>query len=212
MKSIRVMLVAVLVAAMSNTALAQIPLADVEVRLVREPRGGCIGPCVNYTVTVRGNGAIEYEGAGLVEGRRTRSVSTDEVVTLVNEFLRARFFNALDTYEACCSSLVRNGDTVELHGVASADDPYVALTLRIGGRTKTVILRRDFPPDLGRLPELVAASADHRCGEETGNPMLSQRNPRQLRLLLRFARPESSSHARRRTCRRSTHRWQPQIV
>ena len=86
----------------------------------------------------------------MVEGSRTRSVSPDDVVALVNEFLKARFFNALDTYAACCSSLVRNGDTVALYGMASADDPYAALTLRIGARTKTVILRRDFPPDLGR--------------------------------------------------------------
>ena len=32
--------------------------------------------------------------------------------------------------------------------IASADDPYAALRLRIGARTKIVILRRDFPPDL----------------------------------------------------------------
>lgn len=106
------MLVAVLFAAMSNMTVAQVPLSDVEVRLVRTPAGGCVDPCPNnYTVSIRGDGTVDYEGTGPVKGLRTRSVSPDEVVTLVNEFLRARFFNALDTYTACCSSLVRNGDS-----------------------------------------------------------------------------------------------------
>ena len=149
-------LVAAFFAAMSTVPAGQISLSDVEVRLVRSPTGGCVGPCVNnYTVVIRGDGTVQYKGSGLVEGSRTRSISPDDVVALVNEFLRARFFNALDTYAACCSSLVRNGDTVALSGMVSADDPYAARTLRIGARTKTVIQRRDFPPDLGRLPELV---------------------------------------------------------
>jgi hypothetical protein len=153
--TVGMMLVAVF-AAMSKMAVAQVPLSDVEVRLVRTPSGGCVDPCPNnYTISIRGDGTVQYDRMGLVEGIRTRSVSSDEVVTLVNEFLRARFFNAHDTYTACCSSLVRNGDSVALYGVASADDPNVTLTLRVGAHSKTVVLRRDFPPDLGRLPELV---------------------------------------------------------
>ena len=152
----RVLFVASLVAAMSGVAAAQLPLSEVEVRLVRTPMGGCVDPCVNnYSVVIRGDGSVLYDGHGLVEGRRTRIISPDDVVSLVNEFLRARFFNALDTYAACCSVLVRKGDTVGLYGIASADDPYVALTLRIGARTKTVTLRTDYPADLGKLPELV---------------------------------------------------------
>jgi len=151
----RVLFVASLFAAMSGVAAAQLPLSEVEVRLVRTATGGCFGPCVNYNVIVRGDGTVLYEGHGLVEGRRTRAISPDEVVSLVNEFLRARFFNALDTYAACCSFLVRKGDTVALYGRSSADDPDVALRLRIGARTKTVTLRADYPADLGRLPELV---------------------------------------------------------
>jgi TonB family protein len=149
------MLVGSLFTAMSAVLVAQVPLADVEVRLVRTPTGGCLGPCLDYTVVIRGDGTVEYRGTGLVEGLRTRSISPDDAVALVNEFLRAKFFNALDTYAACCASLVRKGDAVELSGIVSADDPYAAVTLRIGARTKTVILRRDFPQDLGRLPELV---------------------------------------------------------
>lgn len=151
---LRVTVIALLFVATGKATAAQFSLSEVEVRLVRMAMGGCVEPCRNnYTVIIRGDGTVRYEGSGLVEGLRTRSVSPDDVVSLINEFLRARFFNALDTYTACCSSLVRNGDAVELNGVASADDAYAALSLRIGGRTKTVILRTDFPRDLGRLPE-----------------------------------------------------------
>ena len=56
----------------SGAAAAQIRLSNVAVRLVREARGGCVGPCVNYSVTIRVNGTIEYKGTGLVEGIRTQ--------------------------------------------------------------------------------------------------------------------------------------------
>jgi len=41
----RVILVASLFAAMSGVAAAQVPLSEVELRLVRTPTGGCVEPC-----------------------------------------------------------------------------------------------------------------------------------------------------------------------
>lgn len=123
-------------------------------RLVHTPHGGCVGPCVQYGITVRGDGTVEYNGVGLVEGTRARKISSDEVVTLVNEFLQARFFDALATYRNK-SFIVRKGDAVTLYGSGGSDDPPTDLTLRIGDRTKTVTLYNNYPAELGRLPELV---------------------------------------------------------
>jgi hypothetical protein len=132
------------------------PLSEVEVRLVHTPHGGCVGPCVQYAITVRGDGTVEYDGVGLVEGKRTRTISVDEVVGLVNEFLHVRFFDALDTYRNPGSTIVRKGDTVILYGsVGGSDDPQTDLTLRIGDRRKTVTLYNNYPAELGRLPDLV---------------------------------------------------------
>lgn len=123
--------------------------------------GGCSRPCSRYEVNISGDGTVTYDGtvfyAGVdqVEGFRTRSIPVDDVVALFNDFLNARFFNALNTYAACCSSLVRKGDMVSLYGMGPGEDPRVDLTLRIGDRRKTVTLRADYPADLGRLPELV---------------------------------------------------------
>ena len=151
------MFVALVFVAIGGVAAAQsYPLSEVEVRLVRSSRGPCVGPCSGYRVTIRGDGTVEYDGVGLVEGFRTRSISPDEVVSLVNEFLHARFFSALNTYADNGSFLVRNGDTVALYGsVGGSDDPRADLTLRIGDRMKTVTLYNNYPAELGSLPELV---------------------------------------------------------
>jgi hypothetical protein len=76
-----VLFVASLVAAMSGVAAAQLPLSEVEVRLVRKPTGGCVDPCVyNYTVIIRGDGNVLYDGVGLVEGQ-PRAITPDDVVS-----------------------------------------------------------------------------------------------------------------------------------
>ena len=140
----------------SGVAAAQsYQLSEVEVRLVRS--SGCPGPCARYEVIVRGDGTVEYNGTGLVEGARTRSVSVDEVVTLVNAFLQARFFHARrNDYRNPPSAIVREGDTLVLRGaVGGSDDPQRDVTLRLGDRTKTVTLYDNYPAQLGRLPELV---------------------------------------------------------
>src|SRR5688500_17480960 len=69
-----------------------IPLSDIEVRLVRLPHG-CPPGCLDYTITITGNGLVTYNGRSPVEGSRTRTISVDEVVVLVNEMLRVHFFD-----------------------------------------------------------------------------------------------------------------------
>jgi hypothetical protein len=144
-----------LVVVFSGLLAAQtLPLSELEVRLVFTPHGGCFGPCVRYGITVRGDGSVEYNGVGLVEGNRTRTISSDDVVMLVNEFLQAHFFDALDTYRDK-TFVVRKGDFVTLLGSGGSDDPQTDLTLRIGDRKKTVSLYNNYPAELGRLAEHV---------------------------------------------------------
>jgi uncharacterized protein DUF6438 len=146
--------IALLLAGESLLKAQSYPLSEVEVKLVRTPHGGCFGPCTRYSVTVRGDGTVEYSGVGRVEGTRTRKVSVDDVVSLVNEFLHARFFDALETYRNR-TFVVREGDKVVFRGAGGSDDPQADLTLRIGERKKTVALFNHYPAELGRLPELI---------------------------------------------------------
>jgi len=96
----------------------------------------------SYAVTIRGDGTVQYDGSGALQGHHTRTVLPDDVIALANEFLNARFLTALDSYEACCGSLRRRGNTVELGGMAGgADAPHVTLVLKIGTLTKTPLTK-----------------------------------------------------------------------
>ena len=116
--------------------------------MVRHPHW-CAPGCRDYTVTILGTGVVTYIGRNPLEGTRTRNVSVDDVVTLVNEMLRAHFFDAADRYVGT-SFLARNGDGVELHGRGGSGS-WADLTLRLGDRRKTVRLQRDYPIDLEKL-------------------------------------------------------------
>ena len=100
----------------------QYPLAEVEVRMALHPHNcGMSGgtPCPRYEITIRGDGAVEYNGIGPVDGNRKRTISADAVVSLVNEFLAARFFDALDVYGGK-TFIIRHGDTVSFSVAAAA--------------------------------------------------------------------------------------------
>jgi Domain of unknown function (DUF6438) len=70
-----------------------ISLADLEIRLDPETGGSCLGRCVHYRITIRGDGTVTYEDlARPPVAPRERTVSVDDVVALANAFVRARFF------------------------------------------------------------------------------------------------------------------------
>ena len=49
---------------------------------------------------------------------------------------------------------VRQDDKVKVMG-SGGSGAWVELSLRLGDRHKTIRLERDYPTDLGRLPDLV---------------------------------------------------------
>jgi hypothetical protein len=118
--------------------------------------GGCVGRCVRYRVTVSGNGAVTYED--LVEDpqsvRRQRSISVDEVVALLNEFLRAGFLEARDRYVGA-SFYARQGGQLVLRVRGGADGTTWDLSLRVGGLRKSVHLYMDYPDALGKMRDRV---------------------------------------------------------
>ena len=133
-----------------------VPLAEVEIKMERDPHNcGMSGgtPCPRYEITIRGDGAVEYNGIGAVEGNRKRTIEADAVVVLVNEFLSARFFDALDAYTGK-TFIVRQGNRVIYNGTGGSG-ARVTLSLRIGERGKSIKLERDYPAELGKLPGLV---------------------------------------------------------
>ena len=73
---------------------------EVEIRMIRNTGGGCPEPrCVYYRVTISGDGMVRYEDlADPPVPQRNRRVPVDEVLALVNDFVRGRFLEAPDRY------------------------------------------------------------------------------------------------------------------
>ena len=134
-----------------TAAFGEIALNQVELRLQRTSgRFSSI-----YDITIRGDGTVEYRDAGEPDLLQVRSVSTDDVIALVNEFIAAGFLEARESYRGKLA-LVRQGNGVLLKTLGGPGDASeIRLMLRIGERVKRVSLVEDYPEALGRLPELV---------------------------------------------------------
>jgi hypothetical protein len=141
-----------------SSAFAEIALDKVEIKLERFAGGGCShcgGFSRSYDVVIRGDGTVEYRDAGEPDHVSVRSVPTEDVISLANEFIAAGFLEARDAYRGKFG-LVRQGNGVLLKSFGpKSDGPEIRLMVRIGERVKRVSLVEDYPEPLGRLPELV---------------------------------------------------------
>jgi hypothetical protein len=131
-------------------------LSDVEIHLVTEHGDGCQGRCLKYSVTIHGDGVVQLEDLGDPPEAeiQKRSIAADEVVAIVNRFLKARFFDALDLYDGV-PSVRRKGDVLELLGSGGGTRPWVDITMRLGTAWKTVRLINNVPAELEALKDLV---------------------------------------------------------
>jgi hypothetical protein len=106
---------------------------------------------------LRGDGLVELEELPWGPTRpkpevRRRSIESDQIVRLVNEFLRARFFEASDHYnEVFVATQKENVLTFGISGGVGAG--WVDLTLRLGPAVKTVRLGENMPMELGSLKD-----------------------------------------------------------
>ena len=141
-----------------DSAFAEIALGQVEIRLERMSGGGCAhcgGFSKSYDVVIRGDGTVEYRDGGEPDHVTLRSVSTDDVIALANQFIAAGFLEARDSYRGKFG-LVRQGNGVLLKNFGpKTDAPEIRLMVRIGERVKRVSLVEDYPEALGRLDGLV---------------------------------------------------------
>jgi Domain of unknown function (DUF6438) len=95
-------------------------LKSVEIKLSRTV---CYGRCPEYTVVIRGDGTVQFDGGSyvLMPGKHEAHVAPGAVKELVEEFEKAKFFAAADKYIATVT-----------------DNPTYTLTLKAGGKAKTV--------------------------------------------------------------------------
>ena len=132
-----------------------VPLSEVEIRLTVSGGDGCFGRCTNYSIVIRGDGLVQYDDVAQPPlPRQTRRVPVDEVVSLVNEFVRARFFEAPHRFVGT-SFYKLEDDRLQLNGSGSAGRPNQDLSFRLGPLQKSVYLYMEYPDYLARLRDLV---------------------------------------------------------
>lgn len=96
------------------------PPTDFSIRL---GRSGCYGSCPGYTITIHGDGTVNYKGDWYVsiEGERTAHVRPEATQQLLERFRKANFFALKSEYRA---------------GVT--DNPTYCLEVVIGSKHKTI--------------------------------------------------------------------------
>ncbi len=73
------------------------PLSEIEMELQVSGGDGCSGRCVAYRVQILGGaGLVTYTdfGGEPRDAPQQREISTEEIVAVLNQFLRARFLDA----------------------------------------------------------------------------------------------------------------------
>jgi len=87
-------------------------------------RSMCLGPCPSYTVEIRGDGTVQFEGLAHVDamGKHSDRISRDAVTELLAAFQRADFFSLKNEYAA-----------------AITDIPSFTVSIEFDGRKKSVL-------------------------------------------------------------------------
>jgi hypothetical protein len=174
--SLAILLLALVRQSSSAVPSAPVPLNEVEIRLsFLGGTGGCLGRCIRYHATVRGDGSVRYEDVGNEprDPARQRTIPVEDVVTLVNEFLRAQFLDAADRYPDAEPIATREGDLMRFREQHGIDGGIWDLTFRAGKVTKTIRLNGSgTPSQLLRLRQAIEGIAGVPCGRV---PCASQR-------------------------------------
>jgi hypothetical protein len=102
-------------------ALVQPP--DTRDAVITLQRTACFGACPVYTVTITGDGRVEYDGKEFVRvtGHAAATIAPGDVAMLVAAFEKADYFNLENRYTANIT-----------------DMPTTITSIRVGGRSKSV--------------------------------------------------------------------------
>lgn len=130
---------------------ASVISADSRITMQRMP---CFGTCPVYTVDVTADGLVTFEGERFVEttGTSTATIEAAAAAGLMRDLVANGFFDLADRYT----------QDAKVCGSYHTDAPRVKLTLRTGGREKTVEHDygcSDVPPQLRVMQEQVDSVA-----------------------------------------------------
>jgi Domain of unknown function (DUF6438) len=141
-----------------SEASAAVPAVD-DTLLITIEHSECYGWCPNYTLWVRGDGHVTYEGRSFVAvvGFQEKDIEPQVVRELVDRFSATNFFELEDRYRAPIS-----------------DCSTTRLTLRVGTRVKTIenywagkaFTKYSPHPDTQEALDALAAAVDEAVAVE----------------------------------------------
>lgn len=125
-------------------------LNDVTITLERTV---CFGTCPAYSVSVQGDGTVNYNGAKFVAvlGTKQKQISRDAVVALLHEFYTIDFFILRPEYQNKPDITVNADGTVQETQVMVTDLPSTIVTLTIGDYSKRVLAYYGAPDSIYTL-------------------------------------------------------------
>lgn len=105
-------------------------------------RTACFGYCPDYSLTIRGDGSVVYEGRSFVReiGKREGTISPEDFKKLVDEFYTIKYFTLKDSYDTNFE-----------------DVPTITTSITIDGKTKKVLnkyVAEELPEEVIKLNEL----------------------------------------------------------
>ena len=89
--------------------LSSLSEADLKTITIQLERTGCYGSCPAYSVTIHGDGRVEYNGTGHVKemGSRTGRIEMDKIKSLASAFAKIKFWGLAQDYSrANCNGRV----------------------------------------------------------------------------------------------------------
>jgi hypothetical protein len=135
---------------------------DVEITITRN--GNCNGNCPWYSMTIHGNGNIEYTGIYdvIFIGRHYGHISQDTIISLVHDFNAIGYYALRDRY-----------DTANVFDAATT-----TTSIQVGSKYKRVINHVGGPRSLQRLEERIeqAVTAIQWIGTPEDNEKLIKDN------------------------------------
>jgi hypothetical protein len=134
-------------------------LADVAMTLERGP---CYGFCPVYTVTVRGDGTVAYNGENYVAttGEQTGSVTQDEAMALLNEFYKYDYMALRPEYRDETVATLGPDGLVHVEVRSPTDMATQTVTLQLGTWKKVVVDYWNAPAGLKAIEEAIDKTAN----------------------------------------------------
>jgi len=118
MKSHSIKATIIILACLALAACSSTAPRDYTSAVITLERTVCFGFCPVYTLTIYGDGRVEYEGQQYVEvtGKQTAVLTPEQVKELVNDFENANYFDMEDEYIAPVTDLPTTITSITLDG------------------------------------------------------------------------------------------------